>query len=136
MALYHRYIIYNDDGKIMWLSNSSVSDPSTIAPEYNVMEGTADSETEYILNGQVTPRPTMNVQVSKTQMLADATDTVAITALPTGDVACRITTSFGETRSITVTDSAVNFTTDEAGSYTFKFEQFPYQDYEVTINAT
>ena len=126
------YTIYDNTGKILWVTYPSdeYKDPSTIAPEFNYLEGEGSGDTQYIDNGVITDRPSMNLSVDKTTIVANGTDEATISNIPSGATA----TCEGE--SLTIDDGELVFTADTAGIYTIKFECWPYLDEEVTINAT
>jgi len=126
------YIAYDNNGKILWvMDNSSIDETQTdMANEVNVMEGMADDETQYVDNGVIADRPSMNLSVDKTTITANGTDEATISNIPSGATA----TCEGE--SLTIDDGELVFTADMAGTYTITFECWPYLDEEVTINAT
>ena len=126
------FIAYDDKGQILWvMRNSSVDERETeMAQSFCVMEGTADDDTQYVKDGVITDRPSMNLSVDKTTITANGADEATISNIPSGATA----TCEGE--SLTIDDGELVFTADTAGIYTIKFECWPYLDEEVTINAT
>lgn len=71
----------------------------------------------------------MPLAVSKTTMKADSKDTVYIADIPSG-AEC-----FHDDESYVVTDGLIEFTADHDGTYSFRFELFPYLDTKVKIEA-
>lgn len=83
----------------------------------------------YYTNGSVISRPLFNLTIDSS-VVANITDEAVITGIPSGT---SVTWPDGV---VTVeTDGQVEFSTDTPGSYTFKFELWPYQVKEVTIEA-
>jgi len=126
------YTIYDDTGRILWVAYPSdrYKDPSTIAPEFNYLEGEGDGDSQYVKDGVITDRPSMSLSVDKTTITANGTDEATISNIPSE------TTATCEGESLTIDDGELVFTTDTAGTYTITFECWPYLDEEVTINAT
>ena len=94
-----------------------------------VLEGDYDPETQYIISGVATTRPTMSLTQDKTEISANATEIATISGVPSGaKIRCgdSIETADG---------SDVEFTTDTVAEHTLTFSLFPYLDAEVVINA-
>ena len=134
------YAIYNSDGKILKIISGEKTslvglntplDCKCILYKYSPIE----VENYYIKNDKLTLKPVMTPTVSKTSIAANSIDIVYISNLPAGSIKCSILTPTGDHKVLTITDGALDFTTDQRGVYNLTFEQFPYQPYEVTINA-
>ncbi len=96
-----------------------------------ILGATADDVNEYVLDGEIVPRPTL-AGFDKLTILADDEDVATIT-LPVGTQV-----QFdGQTYEIAEGDQDFEFAADVAGSYTIKiFPPWPYYDATYTIEAT
>ena len=98
-----------------------------ITPGYLFVEGVYSGETHYILNGEVTLRPTLALP-----------DTIEATAgvelvLDLGVTGVRVTVD-GDDYGVNE-DATVEFTPTTPDTFTFRFEKFPYLPKTVTVHA-
>lgn len=89
---------------------------------------------DYILNGEITARPTQATSLSKAEINANGSDSVAILNAPIG-ATCTITSADGTVIAEGPIDGSDSFTSDDSGLYHIVVTLFPYLDWEGTINA-
>ncbi|NUB28220.1 hypothetical protein [Azospirillum brasilense] len=91
----------------------------------------ADGTTHYIdvSTGQLLERPPLDLQVSKTELVADGEDFVTVTGVPVG---CSVVTPAGH---FIVEDGVVEFATVRRGTHRLFFDAFPEQQGEVIVHA-
>ena len=127
-------VIYNSEGRIL----RSVSAPPDMLQiqiqegELGV-EGVANLETDYILSGVITKRPTQTTLLDKAILTANGIDVINITNAPDGIfTATNVITGELVTGNINGSDT---FETTVVGTYAIKIEAFPYLDFATTIEA-
>lgn len=104
--------------------------PAPVSGDLAFVQGTANPVTHYVTYQGLVARPTFNLQVNKFEIDADGVDEVTITNIPANT---EVTWPDGE-RTI-INNGIVEFAVDLAGTYTFRFINFPYQDQEISIEA-
>jgi hypothetical protein len=101
---------------------------------FNYSLGLHDGRYFYVKDGELTSRPEMNAVADKPSINADGLDVLTISGLPTGksDVSLvgPIRDQWSETK------RKIELTVNMAGTYRLFISQWPYQDTEVTFNAT
>ncbi|TWA63684.1 hypothetical protein FBZ84_110207 [Azospirillum baldaniorum] len=90
-----------------------------------------DGTTHYIdvSTGQLLERPPLDLQVSKTELVADGEDCVAVTGVPVG---CPVITPAGR---FIVDDGVLEFATVHEGPHRLFFDAFPERQGEVIVHA-
>jgi hypothetical protein len=101
---------------------------------YAYFEGEAYSRTQYISGGEIVDRPVFVPVADKQTISADGVDVITITGLPTGSTDIKLVGPVFD--QWTDTEYTVELTVNMQGSYTISFEHWPYQDAEVTFNAS
>lgn len=130
----NNYIVYNERGAILQTGTC----PSEMlglqkSAGRNVMEGTASIESDYVVGGAITARPTMAAAISAQSIAADGVSAITIGDLPAG-VELVI---HGPVVTSGITDgSVVELTFALPGSYTIWLSLFPFKNMELIINAT
>ena len=94
-----------------------------------VTEIVGDSS-HYVVDGVVQPKQPMSLITTNTPLIADGTDEVIISGIPSG-----VQVEWPDGQIDTITDSEIRFSVDLAGTYTFRFTAVPYLDQEVVIEA-
>lgn len=97
----------------------------------DVLEEYGDYDTQYVVAGALTPRPSVAASIDKTEIQADGFDTATITGIPAG---WAYEISNGETGATVGGD--IELTALEAGTFTLRFTNWPYQDIEYTLTAS
>ena len=129
------YTIYeNTTGKVLRLLQcpSEFIDLNVTNTEA-YLENTTLSDSQYVVNGTPTPRPEMSITASGSSILANGSDVITFQNIPTNSQ-CFIVGPINN--EVTITDGTLDFVTNQVGTYTIKFECFPYLEKEFVINAT
>ena len=130
------YILYDSMGRISIKGNcpESMVQAQDGLQGLGVLVGTGNMETDYVditLDPpEIKPRLPFPGTQNKTSILADGLDEWIVSSLPVGSV---VTWPDGEVT--TINDGTLEFTVDLAGTYTFKFDPFPYLEEEVSVEA-
>ncbi|MBB3265037.1 hypothetical protein FHW79_002657 [Azospirillum sp. OGB3] len=82
-----------------------------------------------VATGQLLERPPLDLQVSKTELVADGEDVVTVTGVPGG---CSVVTPAGH---FIVDDGVVEFATIHKGSHRLFFDTFPERPAEAIVHA-
>jgi len=129
----NRWAVYNQQGRI----NSVYSGPDFEAQlqaqgglEVVPIADDLDDVTAYISGGDVQPKQPMSLITTNTPLIADGTDEVIISGIPSG-----VQVEWPDGQVDTVTDGEIRFSVDLPGTYTFQFTAVPYLDQEITIEA-
>ena len=129
----NRWAIYNQQGRI----DSIYSGPDFEAQlqaqgglEVVPIADDLDDVTAYISGGDVQPKQPMSLITTNTPLIADGTDEVIISGIPSG-----VQVEWPDGQVDTVTDGEIRFSVDFPGTYTFQFTAVPYLDKEITIEA-
>ena len=129
----NRWAIYNQQGRI----DSIYSGPDFEAQlqaqgglEVVPIADDLDDVTAYISGGDVQPKQPMSLITTNTPLIADGTDEVIISGIPSG-----VQVEWPDGQVDTVTDGEIRFSVDLPGTYTFQFTAVPYLDQEITIEA-
>lgn len=93
----------------------------------NYIEGYADHKTEYVLDGGITPRPSMQINVTGNQVINSP---ILFSNIPTG---CQLTHPGGIS---TINDGFVEWETVEPGTYIFEFDLYPCLKEVITLEIT
>jgi hypothetical protein len=124
------YIAYDDDGKIIASINCPASSYDLRPPGEHWLEHDLVDDTEfYIVGGVVTTRPLLPAVVDKTTVIADDTDVMTISGLPDP---CEVRVG---TEAFTAVGGSAEISFDLPGSHTIRISHFPYQDWEVDVDA-
>ena len=129
----NRWAVYNQQGRI----DSVYSGPEFEAYlqargglEVVPIADGLDDVTAYISGGAVQPKQPMPLNTTSTSLIADGTDEVIISGIPSD-----VQVEWPDGQIDTVTDGEVSFAVDLVGTYTIKFTAIPYLDQEVVIEA-
>ena len=129
----NRWAVYNQQGRI----DSVYSGPEFEAYlqargglEVVPIADGLDDVTAYISGGAVQPKQPMPLNTTSTSLIADGTDEVIISGIPSD-----VQVEWPDGQIDTVTDGEVSFAVDLVGTYTLKFTATRYLDQEVTIEA-
>ena len=129
----NRWAVYNQQGRI----DSIYSGPDFEAQlqaqgglEVVPIADDLDDVTAYISGGDVQPKQPMSLITTNTPLIADGTDEVIISGIPSG-----VQVEWPDGQVDTVTDGEIRFSVDLPGTYTFQFTAVPYLDQEITIEA-
>ena len=103
------------------------------SPGRNVLPGTANQLTEYVVDGAILTRPVMALTLSKQKAQADGVDEIILSGMPAG--ASVYVSGPAEVDGQADGGPAV-LTFALPGVYTAYITHFPYQDMKVTMHAT
>jgi len=132
------YIIYlTSTGEILYLLlGNEETLAANIQPGESSLEHTDFIEMEkfYIMNGELTTKPTQTTSLDKTTLLADGVDTITITNAPASCHLLLRNKTTGETVEGTFSNTEEIFSTS-AGTLELTFSCFPYLDLTTTVEA-
>lgn len=100
-----------------------------------VIEGVADVNSQYILDGEITNKPVFPSVINKNTVNADSIDEINITNVPPGTWMLLVSDENGIRVAEIVDDGDIDLVFDIDGQYKLSLSCFPYLDYEVTIDA-
>jgi hypothetical protein len=89
-----------------------------------------DDASSYVESGVVTQRQLMPLTITNTPLIANGTDEVIISGIPSD-----VQVEWPDGQTDIVTDGEIRFSVDLAGIYIFRFTAVPYLDQEITIEA-
>lgn len=98
-----------------------------------IIEEAADPRRQYVIDGALVDRPTMDVALGTDTVPADGATPVTLTGLPSP---VDVTIAGPVADSFECTGGTLALTFVQPGNYTVKFSRFPYIDAEVVIHAT
>ena len=130
-----KYIVYNSvNGKVYLegIGHIDTVDPLVFGPTMVAMyyDGPLSQADIYVKSGLVIQRQPMPLITTNTPLIADGTDEVIISGIPSD-----VQVEWPDGQTDTVTDGEVLFAVDLVGTYTLKFTATRYLDQEVTIEA-
>jgi len=130
-----KYIVYNSvNGKVYLegIGHIDTVDPLVFGPTMVAMyyDGPLSQADIYVKSGLVIQRQPMPLNTTSTSLIADGTDEVIISGIPSD-----VQVEWPDGQVDTVTDGEIRFSVDLPGTYTFQFTAIPYLDKEVTIEA-
>lgn len=102
--------------------------------DIDFIDGEIDQSLFYMKNGALTERPAMAALADKTLIKADGLDVLKISGLPKGVTTFRLIGPVCD--SWDETEKQTDFTVNLPGNYRLFISQWPYQDAEVSFNAT
>lgn len=129
------FVVYETNGKILRAGSCLDSDISLQPKDISesVIESTCNLETDYVLSGVITQRPTQATLLDKTTLTANGIDVIHITSAPDGIfTATNVVTGEMVSGSISGSDT---FSTTVKGTIKIKIEAFPYLDFEATVEV-
>ena len=91
------------------------------------------SPTAYYLDGEFVERPTFALTVDKSSITADGHDVITISGLPDG--ACQVML-WGAVVDSWEQEGDIQLTANLPGNYQLRISQWPYQDQEISFDAT
>jgi hypothetical protein len=129
------FLIYNEAGQI--IQTGAVIEamlPLQADPENGrfMLEGVANHELDFVVAGEVRPRPSMPCRSSAVTVPADGHTTITLTGVPVG-AAVRIVGPTAASGSADGADIVLTFALP--GQYTVLLELFPYIEVKEVINA-
>lgn len=125
-----------DTGKISRMISATLPETLELNKKhgFDYLIGEGYSQTQYILNEEIIERPIFTPQIDKQTILANGTDIVTISNLIGGEKSVQLIGPVSDQWVEQNTEFAL--TVNIQGSYTVKITKWPYQDAEVTFNAT
>ena len=129
----NRWAVYNQQGRIDSVYSGLDSEAQLQAQdglEVVLIADDLDDVTAYISGGAVQPKQPMSLITTNTPLIADGTDEVIISGIPSG-----VQVEWPDGQVDTVTDGEIRFSVDLPGTYTFQLTAVPYLDQEITIEA-
>jgi hypothetical protein len=130
------YTTYDENGLI--LGNIFTNSVENLT-NFNYIEGTYDGDTHYIVDGEVVERPLLTSVASfdKTTLVPNGIDSCVISTLPE----CVVVVSYKDETlkpafNEPITDGELEITADEPGTIVVTIDAFPYQQYNVELEAT
>ncbi|WP_086931614.1 hypothetical protein [Agarilytica rhodophyticola] len=93
----------------------------------NYIEGLVDHKTQYVLDGVITLRPTMQIEVTGSSAVNSP---ILFSNVPDN---CQLTHPGGTS---IINDGVVEWETMEPGTYVFEFNVFPYLKEVITLEIT
>lgn len=100
--------------------------PYQLLEGQSFVKGKSDDLIHYIVDGVITDKPSMDLTLDKSAIIANGVDEAVIGNVPIGAVC----------QGVEIDDGELIFTTDKVAEHVLKFELFPYLDGEVTIHGT
>ena len=97
------------------------------------IDGRYNGAEQYVVNSEIQPRPTFTPTADKTTIKADGVDVITISGLPSAMNEFRLD---GPAYDAWEQMGDVQLTVNLPGTYTLRISQWPYQDAEVTFNAS
>jgi len=130
-----RYFVHDkDSGKVLFEGDGKLSDTvlTDFPAGHQVIEAPLDGVFDgyFVVDNVVQTRQLMSLITTNTPLIADGTDEVIISGIPSD-----VQVEWPDGQVDTVTDGEIRFSVDLPGTYTFQFTAIPYLDKEVTIEA-
>lgn len=97
------------------------------------VDGHHDGSKVYVNSGVPTPRPIFTLTADKKTIKANGQEHITINGLPEGICQAMI---WGAVYDAWEQEGDIQLTVNMPGSYTLRISQWPYQDSEVTFDAT
>jgi len=130
----HQYVVYEPDtGRVYVKGNGELRsvDPQDFSPTAEVVTYAGGrSDDLHVSNGEVLDCVEMPLITTNTPLIADGTDEVIISGIPSG-----VQVEWPDGQTDIVTDGEIRFSVDLLGTYTFRFTAVPYLDKEITVEA-
>lgn len=128
------FTVHDSTGRIL---RSGTCQPDMLElqalPGETAVQGSANDQTDHVLDGVVSRRPNMYASASATTVKADGTDMVTIDGVLQGtDVTITGPTNMSGT---TEGNGPITLTFAIVGTYKVKLSRFPNIDMEIVINA-
>ena len=118
---------------IAWLTYSEQIDVDlNDSEDFPLIEGHA-SPTAYYLENEFVERPTFTLTADKTSIAADGQDVIAISGLPDGECDVQL---WGAVNDQWTQTGDIQLTANIPGWYQIRVSQWPYQEQEITFNAS
>ena len=128
------FTVYDTSGRV---TNLIGTDPECVElyliDGRKYVEGLYSGDRYYFPEETLTERPTFTPAATPVSIPADGVSTVTISGFP-ADATLTISGPINETWA--ETETTTELTVDLPGSYKVRIENWPYQDAEVTFNAT
>jgi len=103
--------------------------PST---EFGYLNGAVhDPSAYYVLNEEITERPSFNLPEAPIQLQANGIDSFELNDLPQGTIVI----IDPDDEAYTIDDGELSFATEQPGIYTIHINAFPYREATITIEA-
>lgn len=133
------YVLYNNTtGEVDSFLTGSVecliSNVTSGLSSLQVPDDTSKSDIWYVLNGELTAKPTQSTTVSSTTLLANGVDTITISNAPANSLLTLTNVVTGETVMGTFSNTEDIFSVS-AGKLLLTIECFPYLDYTIELEA-
>jgi hypothetical protein len=128
-------VIYDAEGKILRVVDAPLGMIAVQVGESDAfLIGEGSDISDYIYQGEITPRPTQSTMIDKTALTADGVDVITISGAPDDAQFTARNLDTGETVSVPVSGSDT-FSTVIPGTIIISIEKFPYLRWEATIHA-
>lgn len=111
------WIIYTDTGEVVGRMAGAQPVPAELDGNY-AQEGSANADTEYILNSAVTPKPNLSLTASATTFTT--AQIFSVSGIPAGSIVIH------PGGSSVIDDGALEWSTVEPGNYQIEIKLFPY----------
>lgn len=116
------YVFYDDTGVIYrYTTGNSDHEPGDMFMEVPI-EDQVNYFHHYVLNGEILPRPHLNLQVTQNPFRVEAIPPGTLVTFPGGEVE--------------VNDGFIEWSSVEPGEYVFRFENPPYFEETVIAHIT
>ena len=97
------------------------------------IDGHHDGSKFYVNSNAITPRPTFTLTADKTSIAADGQEIITISGLPDGE--CQVML-WGSVNDQWTQEGDIQLTANIPGWYQIRVSQWPYQEQEITFNAS
>jgi hypothetical protein len=101
---------------------------------FSYISGESFGTIQYVNNNVIVSRPTFDVKTNKTTIKADGIDEIVFSDLPSGENKISLYVAVND--SWIENNSSFSLTVNMPGQYRMLIQQWPYQDVEVTFNAS
>jgi hypothetical protein len=100
---------------------------------FSYIDGEFGGTSFYVKENTVTPRPTFTLTADKTSIVADGQDVITISGLPEGECDVQL---WGAVNDQWTQTGDIQLTANIPGAYQIRVSQWPYQEQEITFNAS
>ncbi|MCX5518438.1 hypothetical protein OSH10_08320 [Kaistia defluvii] len=126
---------HDDDGRITGgvsgaFSPDDLDDLRTRGFSFLVVPDRASMTTNYVVEGQLVPRPVADIRIDRIEIPADKRSKVKITGLP---VPCVVQI---DDQALTVDDGMLELTAEMPAAYWVSLDCFPYMPWSAEITVT
>lgn len=123
------FSLYNQDGRITKVVGRS---DKSWTPSSDYLVGSYDSNTVFVVNGEPTNRPTMELLIPKTTGVADGLDEISISGIPEG-TEVMVNSGFTSLLHETVTDGMIELSSEYPVTMKVSLKLFPYVTEHISV---